>query len=423
MVTSVIRALRHRNFRLFFVGQGISLIGTWMQSVAMPWLVYRLTGSVVLLGVVGFTSQILTFVLAPVGGVLADRWDKRRLVIACQVLAMVQALALAALTLSGLVQVWHVVALSFLTGFVRAFEVPTRQSFVIEMLDDRADLPNAIALNSFLVNGARLIGPSLAGILVVLFGEGWCFLANGLSYVAVIVALAAMRVAVRRMPPPTTNVFGGLKEGVAYAFRTPALRSILLLVGIVSLVGVPYQTLMPVFAREVLSGGPDTFGYMVGATGVGALSGAVFLASRKNVRGLGRVIVLAAACFGTGLIAFGLSQSFWLDLVVLAWAGAAMMLQMASSNTLLQTIAEEGKRGRVMSFYTMMFMGMVPFGALAAGWMANHLGAPLTVVIGGALCLAGTAVLGWRLPALTEPFRPEAAVPGAAGFQQEGVAQ
>ena len=398
----MIRALRHRNFQLYFFGQGISLIGTWMQSVAMPWLVYRMTDSVILLGVVGFTGQILTFFMAPVAGVLADRWNRRRLVLVAQTLAMLQALALAALTMTGQIEVWHIVVLSLFTGFVRGFEVPTRQSFVVEMIDDRQDLPNAIALNSFLVNGARMIGPALAGLIVAAWGEGVCFLLNGLSFLAVIGSLAAMRITPRRIEPSKTNVLGDMVEGLAYAARAGPIRSILLLLSIVSLVAVPYSTLMPVFAQDILRGGPgpsERMGYLMGATGVGALAGAVFLASRKKVRGLGRLIFLAAGVFGAGLIAFALSPNFWISLPILALAGFGMMLQMSSSNTLLQTIVDEDKRGRIMSLYTMAFMGMAPFGALLSGWLAHAAGAPATVFIGGVLCIAGTLVFGSRLPA------------------------
>jgi MFS family permease len=405
---TMLRSLAHRNFRLFFMGQSISLTGTWMQSVAMPWLVYKMTGSVVLLGVVGFTGQVLTFVLAPIAGVLADRWDRRRLILVAQAVAMAQAAALALLTLLGHIEVWHVVALSVFTGLVRGFEVPTRQSFVIQMLDDPADLPNAIALNSFLVNGARLVGPSLAGLIVAFAGspdttrgEGMVFAINAASYVAVIAGFAVMRVRPRRVTTPMRNLLHGLREGLAYAMRRPAIRGVLVILSVTSLAGVPYMTLMPVFAKEVLGGGPDTFGYMMGATGVGALAGAVFLASRKSVLGLGRMIRTAGVAFGLGLVAFSLTNNLWLALPALVWAGAAMMLQMACSNTLLQTLADEDTRGRIMSFYTMAFMGMIPFGALLAGWVAHHLGVPTTVLIGGIVTAVGSFVLGRGLPGVT----------------------
>jgi MFS family permease len=394
---SLIRSLRHRNFRLFFFGQGVSLIGTWMQGVAMPWLVYRLTGSAMLLGVVGFTGQILTFVMAPLAGVLADRWNRHRLVLLAQVLATMQALALAVLTLAGVIEVWHIIVLSLLAGLVRGFEIPTRQAFVVEMLDDRHDLPNAIALNSFLVNGARLVGPSVAGVLIALVGEGWCFLLNALSYLAVIAALAAMRLRPRAIQPTANNFLEDIREGVVYAARSPPIRSVLLLLCVVSLMGVPYTVLMPIFAKDILHGDSYTMGFLMGAVGVGAIVGAVFLASRRSTLGFGRLIAVAAGAFGASLVAFSLSRNFWLSLPLLVWTGCGMMMQMASSNTLLQTIVEENKRGRVMSFYTMAFMGMAPFGSLLAGSLAEALGAPRTVLLGGLLTIAGAAVFARAL--------------------------
>ncbi|MBE3099088.1 MAG: MFS transporter [Planctomycetes bacterium] len=402
----MIRSLRHRNFRLFFFGQGVSLIGTWMQSVAMPWLVYTLTGSAMLLGVVGFTGQILTFVMAPVAGVMADRWNRHRLVLWAQVLATAQALALAALTLTGAIEVWHIIVVSLFAGLVRGFEIPARQAFVIEMLEDRRDLPNAIALNSLMVNGTRLVGPALAGAVIAVAGEGWCFLLNGLSFLAVIAALLAMRVRPRAIEPAVNNVLQDMKEGVLYAARSAPIRSVLLLLCLVSLMGVPYTVLMPIFAKDILRGDSYTMGFLLGSVGVGAVCGALLLASRKNVDGLGRTIALAAGAFGAGLVAFSMSRSFWLSLPLLAWTGFGMMMQMASSNTLLQTIVEENKRGRVMSFYTMAFMGMAPFGSLLAGGLAEALGAPRTVLLGGLVTVAGALVFAARLPRLRGVAQP-----------------
>ncbi len=428
-MTSLVRSLRHRNFRLYFFGQGISVTGTWMQSVAMGWLAYRLTGSAALFGVVGFTGQILTFVIAPFAGVVADRWNRRRLIILAQATALSQALALAALTLSGVIDVGLLIALSVFTGLVRGFEVPTRQSFMLQMLDEPADLPNAIALNSFLVNAARLAGPLAAGYIVAWWNEGLCFLINGVSYAAVIVALVAMRIAPRRIEAPKTDVLAGLKEGFRYAFGSPALRSILLMLGVTSLAGVPYTWLMTIFAKDVIRGGPDTLGHLMGATGVGALAGAVFLASRKSVARLGGMLRLAAIAFGAGLVAFGAvllpfdasktGEScpwfiLWTGLAVLVWPGAAMMLQMSMSNTLLQTLSDENKLGRVMSFYTVMFMGMIPFGNLLAGFVTEAVGAPLTVILGGGVCILGALVFGRRLPKLAERVTPGTEEPGAA---------
>jgi MFS family permease len=412
---SIIRSLRHRNFRLYFVGQSISVTGTWMQGVAMGWLVYRLTGSKALLGVVGCTSGILTFVVAPLAGVLADRWDRRRALIGAQAMAMAQALALAAVVLTGVVEIWHIIALSVFTGLVRGFEVPTRQSFIVQMLDDRADLPNAIALNSFMVNGARLIGPLIAGGIIALVGEGTCFLVNGVSYAAVIAALVAMRIVPRPVAVRRTHFLAGMREGFAYAWRCPPIRWTLALLAVVSLMAMPYTTLMPVFAKDILRGGPHTMGYLMGATGLGALGGAALLASRKGQMRLGRMILLAVITFGLGLGAFALAArlrpTLWLSLPILAWVGCAMMVQTYSSNTLLQTISDEGKRGRVMSFYTMAFMGMIPFGNLLAGWMAEWLGAPATVAIGGGAAILGAAAFGSRLLGATRLPRPAEGAP------------
>jgi MFS family permease len=374
------------------MGQGISLIGTWMQGVALPWLVYDLTHSKTDLGVVGFCGQILTFLLAPVAGVLADRWDRRRLVMWAQILALVQASALAVLTLGGWIQVWQIIVLSLFGGFIRAFEIPIRQSFLVEMIDERADLPNAIAMNSFLVNSSRLVGPALAGMIILLVGEGWCFLLNAVSYVAVIWALAAMRLKPRPLPPPSGHMLAHFGEGFVYAWRHPAIRPVLFMLGLVSLMGVPYITLMPVFAREILGGGPQTMGTLMAAVGVGAVTGALLLASRRGASGLGRLIVKAAAVFGIGLFGFAWSESYVLSLAILVAVGGGMMMQMATSNTILQTVTDEDKRGRVMSFYTMAFMGMGPFGALLAGTLAEHLGAPVTVALGGLSVMIGAVL-------------------------------
>lgn len=398
-----LRALRHRNYRLFFGGQGVSLIGTWMQRIALHWLVYRLTGSAAMLGLVGFTGQLPTFLVAPLAGVLSDRWDLRRLVLVTQVLAMVQALVLAGLTLSGAVAVWHVVVLSIVLGLINAFDIPARQTFVVQMVAAPADLPNAIALNSFLVNGARLLGPSLAGVLISLVGEGTCFLLNGLSYVFVIAALLAMRLAGPRRPPGRGDVLSGLRQGFRYAFGSAPIRAVLVLLALVSLVGMPYAVLMPVFATDVLGGGPThgpyILGFLMAASGLGAVAGALYLAGRRSVAGLDGTIARAALIFGGGLVAFARSEELWLSLGLMVVTGFALMLQMAASNTLLQTIVDDDKRGRVMSFYTVAFMGMAPFGSLLAGTVAERLGAPATLLLGGAVCVLGGLVFAFRLPA------------------------
>ena len=402
----LLRALRSRNYRLFVAGQGISLIGTWMQQVAMSWLVYRLTGSAMLLGIVGFTSQIPSFLLAPMAGVLADRWEKRRLLFATQALALIQAALLAVIVLTGMVQIWHIVLLSLFLGMVNAFDIPVRQSFVVQMVDSREDLSNAIALNSSMVHGARLIGPAIAGLLVAGVGEGVCFAINSASYLAVIAALAAMRVAPQPSRPERHHVLRELQEGVRYAFDFKPIRSILLMLALVSLMGMPFSVLIPVFAREVLHGNSDTYGFLIAASGSGAFAGAFYLASRRSVIGLDRVIVRAAIFFGTGIAVFAVSTIFTLSMVSLVVAGFGAMTLVASSNTIIQTIVDEDKRGRVMSFFTMAFIGMTPFGSLIAGALAGSLGAKQTVLIGGMCCLAGGMIFFRQLPQLREKIRP-----------------
>jgi len=387
-VAALGRALRHRNFRLFFVGQGISLVGTWLTRVAMSWLVYRLTRSAFLLGLVGFAGQLPTFLVAPFAGVLVDRWNRHRVLIVTQALAMLQSALLAVFALSGTITVWHLLALAAFQGLINAFDTPARQAFLNEMIDAREDLPNAIALNSSMVNAARLLGPSIAGVLVAAVGEGWCFAADAVSYMAVVGSLLAMRV---RPRPPGHAAVGPMMHELRVGFRylaafTP-IRDILLLLAVVSLTGVPYMVLMPVFAGDILHGGPHVLGLLMASNGVGALAGVLWLASRPSVLGLGRVIVASGVAFGAALIAFALSRSAWLMAPLLAVAGAGMMVEMAASNTLVQTLVDEDKRGRVMSFYTMAFFGMAPFGSLAAGLAGARLGAPATVVIGGLLTL------------------------------------
>jgi len=402
----IARALQYRNYRLFFGGQSISLIGTWMTRIATSWLVYRLTNSVFLLGVVGFSGQIPTFLVASFAGVLTDRWNRHHILVVTQILAMIQSFALAILTLTGIITVWHIILLSIFQGLINAFDMPARQSLVVEMVEKREDLGNAIALNSSMFNGARLLGPSIAGILISAVGEGMCFLLDGISYLAVIASLLAMKITPRKTETPKSNVLQGLKEGFSYAFPFAPIRSILLLIGVVSLVGMPYTVLMPVFAKEILRGGPHTLGFLMGASGIGALVGAIYLASRKSVLGLGRIIPLAASIFGIGLIAFSLSRVLWLSLAMMLLTGFGMMVQMASSNTVLQTIVDDDKRGRVMSFYTMAFMGTAPFGSLLAGGLASRIGAPNTLMIGGVCCILGSFIFASKLSILREMVRP-----------------
>ncbi len=396
----VLRALHHRNYRLFFVGQGISLIGTWVQRIAQIWLVYRLTHSTILLGVVGFTSQIPIFILSPFAGVLADRLNRRRILVATQTLAMIQAFILALLVLTDLVTVWHIVTLSIFLGIVDAFDMPTRQAFLLEMVEDKEDLGNAVALNSSLVTSARLIGPSIAGIVIAALGEGMCFFLNGLSFLAVILSLLAMRVIVKKIEIVRSHILEELKEGASYSFGFAPIRSVLLLVALASLVGMPYQILMPVFAKDILQGGPRTLGFLMGGAGVGALIGVMYLASRKRAAGLGKWISPASGIFGIGLITFSLSRFFWFSLPLTLLTGFGMMVQFASSNTVLQTVVEEDKRGRVLSFYAMASKGMAPFGSLLAGALASRIGAPNTLIIGGISCILGASLLAKKISLL-----------------------
>jgi MFS family permease len=424
------RALRHRNFRLFFGGQSISLIGTWMTRIATSWLVYRLTGSALLLGTVSFAGQIPTFIFAPFAGVWVDRLNRRHVLVWTQTLSMVQSLTLAALTLSHLITIPLLLTLSVMQGIINAFDMPGRQSFMVQMVEDRGDLSNAIAINSSMVNMARLVGPSLAGMLIAVTSEGWCFLIDGISYLAVIASLLMMRLNIPAVPRKVTSPWTDLKVGWTYVSEFLPIRTILSLFALVSLLGMPFVVLMPIFAARVLHGGPHTLGFLMGAMGVGALVSALSLAARKSVRGLVRMIPIAAAVFGLGLIGFGASRVFWLSIIMVMVAGMGMMMGMAASNTVIQTIVSEDKRGRVMSYYTMAFMGMAPFGSLLAGIMANGVGgalagpsspawwriltegvshgvgAPWTVILNGAVVVLGAAWFATKLPKLRRQIRP-----------------
>jgi len=401
----IFRTLASRNYRLFFTGQSISLIGTWMQRVAMSWLVYHLTSSEFLLGLVSFLGLIPVFVLAPVAGVLADRFHRLHLLIATQVLAMLQALLLAALVMSGLVRIGHVMALAAFLGVVNAFDTPIRQAFTTEMIEKKEDLGNAIALNSAMFNGARIVGPTLAGLLIAVFGEGFCFLLNGLSYLAVLAALLRMNIAAEKRVRKQ-NLLKGLKDGFSYSFGFAPIKAVLLLLMAVSIMGMPYMVLMPVFAKDILHGGSRTLGFLMGAAGAGALCGAVYLAQRKTIAGLERVIPLMTVLFSVGLIGFALSRQQWLSLPLLVVTGFGMMVQMASSNTILQTIVDDDKRGRVMSLYVMCVMGMTPIGSLLSGALAARLGTPETLAIGGVCCLLGALLFMLKLKAIGEVIRP-----------------
>lgn len=402
----LIRALRHRNYRLFFGGQGISLIGTWMTRVATGWLVYRLTGSAFLLGLVSFAGQIPILFLGPFAGVWVDRLNRHRVLVVTQILSMLQSFALAGLALAHIITVGEVIWLNLFQGAVNSFDMPARQAFLVEMVEDPEDLGNAIALNSSLVNGARLIGPSIAGLLIAVAGEGYCFLIDGFSYIAVIASLLAMVVAVKAGRRHEESVLTELRAGWTYVSRFAPISSILLLLTIISLVGMPYTALMPIFAGKILHGGAHTLGFLMAAVGIGALIGAVRLAARKTVLGLGRLLPITAAGFGASLIAFAASHQIWLSLVLLVVTGYCFMQQMASSNTILQTIAEDDMRGRVMSFYAMSFQGIAPFGSLIAGAAANRIGAPYTLMIGGAICVLGAGLFALQLPTIRRLIRP-----------------
>jgi len=403
---TIFRSLNYRNYRLFFGGQSISLIGTWMQRIAMPWLVYHMTGSAFLLGVVGFAGQIPTFLLAPIAGVYTDKFNRYKVLLVTQIVSLIQALILAILALTGTIELWHIVTLSIALGCINAFDVPARHSFVIEMVEKKEDLGNAIALNSMMFNGARLIGPSVAGILLASAGEGICFLINAISYVFVISSLLMMKVEKKEARRKESNIMTDFREGLNYTFGFAPIKYLILLLALVSLLGSSYQVLIPVFAKEVLHGGSDTFGFLMGASGFGALIGALFLASRVSVLKLGRLVPAATTLFGAGLIALSFINDFNFSVILMIIIGLGLMLQTAASNTILQTITDDDKRGRVLGFYTIAVMGTAPFGSLLAGYLAKVVGTPAAILIGGAACLAGAILFLRKLPELRKSLRP-----------------
>jgi len=420
MTPMLTRALQHRNYRLFFGGQSVSLIGTWITRIATSWLVYRLTGSLLLLGIVGFCGQIPTLLLAPFTGVLVDRWDRRRILLVTQVLSMLQSVALAAMVFSGGITIPLVLALQVFQGIINSFDTPARQAFVVEMLEDRSDLPNAIALNSSMVNASRILGPSIGGVVIAAVGEGWCFTADAISYLAVLASLMAMQVERRQLPPRDTRMLDELRTGFHYVSRFLPVRSALILLSLVSLLGMPYTVLMPAIASGTLHGGPHTLGFLMAASGVGALAGALYLASRRSVLGLGDAMVISTTAFGVGLVAFSFSRVLWLSLLVLPLVGGGMMVTMAATNTIIQTIVTEELRGRVMAFYTMAFLGTAPIGSLVAGVVAERIGPTQTILAGGVCCLAVAVWFGLGLPALKELVRPiylERGIIGAAEIE------
>ena len=393
----IFRSLKHRNFRLFFSGQLISLIGTWMQTIAEAWLIYRLTGSSVLLGLLGFVSQIPIFLLSPIGGLAADRWPRRRVVIATQVASMLLGFTLAALTLTGRIRVWEIISLATLLGVVNAFDVPARQSFLIEMVG-REDLLNAIALNSSMFNGARVAGPAVAGLLVARIGEGWCFFANGVSYFAVLAGLLMMHIEHSLVAHDGSTPIEKLREGLRFVRRAVPIRTLLLLLGLVSFTALPFSVLMPIFADRILHGGATAYGNLMLAVGLGAMFGALVLATRQELRGLGNLVAYSAIGLGVSLTLFSASRWFWASFAALAMAGFTMMMQFTSTNTLIQAMVPDQLRGRVMSLYSMMFLGMSPLGSLVAGKMAEHIGAPITVALGGLTSLVGGVIFARKWP-------------------------
>ena len=402
----ITRALRHRNYRLFFGGQSVSLIGTWVTRIATSWLVYRLTGSELLLGVVAFCSQVPLLILAPIAGVLVDRWDRHRILVITQILSAVQSAVLAVLALTHVITVAEVIVLQLVQGVINSFDTPARQSFVVEMVEDREDLPNAIALNSSMINASRIIGPSIGGLLIATVGEGWCFGADAISYLAVIASLLMMRRTPTARANVDTRMIEELRTGWKYVAGFPPVRAMLMIVGLVGFMGTPYATLMPVIAAKVLHGGPHTLGILMTSSGIGALAGTLYLASRRTVVGLSKVIVAATVGLSLGLIAFSFSRSLWLSVILLPIVGAGMMVQAASVNTILQTVVEERLRGRVMAFYSVAIMGMQPVGSLLSGIVAERIGAQMTIFYGALFCLIGGGFLGMRRATLAAHIRP-----------------
>ncbi len=401
-----IPAFRSRNYRLFFAGQGLSLIGSWMTQVATVWLVYQLSASPWLLGIVGFTSQIPSLILLPFAGVFADRWNRHRVIVWTQILSMIQSLTLAVLALTGVVNIWHLIGLSLVQGIVNSFDAPARQAFVPEMIERKEDLANAIALNAAMFNGARLIGPAVAGVVLATVGAGVCFLIDGISYIAVIIALLAMKLKPRTIKSVSGNPLERLKEGFAYTFGFAPIRAIILLLALVSFWGMQYTVLVPIFATKILNGGADALGYLMAASGIGALFGAVYLSTRKSIVGIGKIIAYSPALMGMAIVGFAVSRVMWFSLLMMLLSGLGFILQFASSNTFIQTIVEDDKRARVLSIYTMAFFGVIPFGNLFAGGLANYIGAPNTLILSGVICVLGSIYFARQLPSLKPLVQP-----------------
>jgi MFS family permease len=402
----MVRAFRHRNFRLYFGGQSISLVGTWVQQIALGWTIYQLTHSSLLLGLVSFAGQLPLFLVTPFAGVLVDRWNRHRTLIVTQSLSMLQAFALALVVSTHMLRVWNLIALNILAGIILAIDLPTRQSFIVDMVGSGRDLPNAIALNSFVITGGRMLGPAIAGLLLTIVTPAVCFSINAVSYMPVVAALLAMRVKKRAPITAHSSALDDLTEGVRYAMGFPPIRTVLFLVGLVSLLGMPYAVLMPIFAAEILHGGAHTLGLLMTAPGIGALFGTIYLASRKSIRGAGIRVAAGALIFGGGLIVAGLAHGLIVALFALFFVGLGMIVQLAISNTLLQTIVDDDKRGRVMSLYTMAFMGMAPFGSILGGALANHVGVQTTFLIGGIVCAGGAILFATKIRSMRPMLLP-----------------
>ncbi len=421
-LSEIFQALQYRNYRLFFFGQAISLTGLWMTRTATQWLVYRMTESAWMLGVAGFCQLAPAFLLSPLAGTLVDRWNRHTVLLVAQVGSMLASLALAVLTLAGVIEVWQVLLLCAAEGAVRGFGIPARQALVVQLVDDRDSLPNAIALNSTIFNVARMIGPALGGLIVAFMGEGMCFLIDGVSYLAVIAALMAMQLPNLELNRTGKSVLRDMGDGFIHTFGYAPYRALLLSAGVVVLAGgASHMALMSEFAKKILGGDATTLGILMSASGCGALLGAFYLATRRTVRGLGKVIASCFIMFGLLLVAFAMSRSLWLASTMLVLSGFAFMTAMAGSNTIMQTLVEDDKRGRVMAMWVMMFTGAAPTGQLLAGAVAEQIGTPWTIVIGGSVCVVAGLNLAIQLPALRAIARPVYIERGIIAEQDEAV--
>jgi MFS family permease len=401
-----LRAFRHRNFRYYFCGQSLSMVGTWIQQIAMSWLVYRLTDSPFLLVVTAFSAQIPILVLGALGGVWSDRVDRHKLMVATQILAMVQGLALAALTYAGAIEVWHIIALATVLGVITAIDMPLRQTFVAQMVPAKEDLPAAIAFNGFMMNAGRMIGPAIAGALLIYFSEAFCFLINAISKIAALAAILALTVVPNVREANRKSVIGGLAQGLHYAWHVVPIRILLPVAALLGFMVTPYQTLLPVYAKEIIGGGPEMLGILMAAAGFGSLLAPIYHASRRDVRGLARIVLGGLLVTGVALMVFAYSRNLWLAMPMLALTGLGVILSAQAIVTIMQTIVDDAMRGRIMSLFTVAFMGISPLGSLAAGAMAHVVGAEATLFTGGVCCCLGAVVLLRQMPRLRANIRP-----------------